>query len=55
MVFAECTSLSDQYFGTLQELATLQLKLVTIPVSSQAAVAKHIVQMVSVYTRDCAL
>ena len=46
VVLAECTPLSEQYFRTLQEVATLQLRLATVPVTSQSNAATHIAQMV---------
>lgn len=47
VVLAECTTLSRQYLGSLQEVATIQLNLATIPVQSLASAAHHIIQIVS--------
>ena len=47
IVLAECTTLSKQYIGSLQEVATLQFTLVTIPVQSLASAAHYIIQIVS--------
>ena len=47
IVLAECTTLSKQYIGSLQEVATLQFTLVTIPVQSLVSAAHYIIQIVS--------
>lgn len=47
VVLAECTALSGQYFGCLQDLISLQLGLQAVPVPSPLAAATHITKLVS--------
>lgn len=46
MVLAECTGVSEQYMDSLQQLATLEMKLVTLPVPTKLDAAKMLVQLV---------
>ena len=38
--------MSEQYIGSLQQLATLEMNLVTLPVSTKADAARMLVQLV---------
>lgn len=46
-MLAESTAVSEQYVDRLQQLATLEMHLVTLPVPTKADAAKMLVQLVS--------